>query len=144
MAPAERARQDGKMLIGAVCTLISAAGMGLAFVIARRRRYALALRTAAVALLPVGLAMTGVVRFVLNMTFNPVAWAGFGVLGVAVLLFLSGRLAEGRGRAAAEPGAGGAGAALPPGKRRGAVPKASRGGADDFSEIEAILKKHGL
>ncbi|MGP3969141.1 hypothetical protein [Streptomyces sp. 6N223] len=133
------------MLIGTVCTLISAAGMGLAFAIARRRRYALALRTAAVALLPVGLAMTGVVRFVLNMTFNPVAWAGFGVLGLAVLLFLSGRLAEGRGRrqAAAEPGAGG-GVVLPPGKRRGAVPKAARGGADDFSEIEAILKKHGL
>jgi hypothetical protein len=147
MAPDEPARQDGKMLIGTVCTLISAAGMGLAFAIARRRRYALALRTAAVALLPVGLAMTGVVRFVLNMTFNPVAWAGFGVLGLAVLLFLSGRLAEGRGRgqAGVEPGAGGAGASLPPGRRRGAVPKASRGGgADDFSEIEAILKKHGL
>jgi hypothetical protein len=137
MAAAARAGQDGKMLIGTVCTLISAAGMGLAFAMARRRRFALALRTAAMSLLPVGLAMTGVVRFVLNMTFNPVAWAGFGVLGVAVLMFLSARLAEGRGR---RSGGGDAAApqALPPSRRR------SGGGADDFSDIEAILKKHGI
>ncbi|UCM86838.1 hypothetical protein [Streptomyces marincola] len=134
------------MLIGTACTLLSAAGLGIAFVVARRRRYALALRTAAVALLPVGLAMTGVVRFVLNMTFNPLAWAGFGVLGLAVLLFLSGRLVEGRGkdrgagaRAAAEPAAG-TPRSLPRGGRRGA----GAADADDFSDIEAILKKHGI
>ncbi len=140
------------MLIGTVCTLLSAAGLGISFLVARRRRYALALRTAAIALLPVGLAMTGVVRFVVNMTFNPVAWAGFGVLACAVLLFLSGRLAEGRGR--------GAGAASAPAEEAGA-PRAARasrstpslpkakgksgsGGVDDFSDIEAILKKHGI
>ncbi|MDT0320718.1 hypothetical protein [Streptomyces millisiae] len=125
------------MLIGTACTLLSAAGLGVALLVARRRRYALALRTAAVALLPVGLAMTGVVRFVVNMTFNPVAWAGFGVLGLAVLLFLSGRLAEGRGREVERRSAPASTTALP----------ASRGGgapADDFSDIEAILKKHGI
>ncbi|MFD5316235.1 hypothetical protein [Streptomyces sp. NPDC127098] len=125
------------MLIGTACTLLSAAGLGVALLVARRRRYALALRTAAVALLPVGLAMTGVVRFVVNMTFNPVAWAGFGVLGLAVLLFLSGRLAEGRGREVERRSTPAPTTALP----------ASRGGgapADDFSDIEAILKKHGI
>jgi hypothetical protein len=135
------------MLIGTVCTLLSAAGLGVALLIARRRRYALALRTAAVALLPVGLAMTGVVRFVVNMTFNPVAWAGFGVLGLAVLMFLSARLADGRGRrsGAADPASGASTAALPSGRRRGAVPRAGAGdSADDFSDIEAILKKHGI
>jgi hypothetical protein len=131
------------MLIGTACTLLSAAGLGIAFLVARRRRYALALRVAAISLLPVGLAMTGVVRFVVNMTFNPVAWAGFGVLACAVLLFLGGRLAEGRGRRE-----GGAPAAEP--KRSGAagaLPKAAGGqggAADDFSDIEAILKKHGI
>ncbi|TDC26577.1 hypothetical protein E1265_03870 [Streptomyces sp. 8K308] len=125
------------MLIGTACTLLSAAGLGVALLMARRRRYALALRTAAVALLPVGLAMTGVVRFVVNMTFNPVAWAGFGVLGLAVLLFLSGRLADGRGRGSerrSEP----ARATALPASRGAAAP------ADDFSDIEAILKKHGI
>ncbi|MDT0345583.1 hypothetical protein [Streptomyces litchfieldiae] len=127
------------MLIGTACTLLSAAGLGVAFWVARRRRYALALRVAAVALLPVGLAMTGVVRFVVNMTFNPVAWAGFGVLACAVLLFLSGRLAEGRGRGAPAARAGETGTAR-------SLPRPSRGGgaADDFSDIEAILKKHGI
>ncbi|GAB2906065.1 hypothetical protein [Streptomyces mayteni] len=130
------------MLIGTACTLLSAAGLGISLLIARRRRYALALRTAAVALLPVGLAMTGVVRFVVNMTFNPVAWAGFGVLALAVLLFLSGRLADGRGaaregRSEERRSAPAAPSALP----------ASRGSAapaEDFSDIEAILKKHGI
>ncbi|WP_326600071.1 hypothetical protein [Streptomyces sp. NBC_01803] len=130
------------MLIGAVCTLLSAAGLGVALVVARRRRFALALRVAAVALLPVGLAMTGVVRFVLNMTFNPVAWAGCGVLGCAVLLFLVGRFAEGRGSGGRDPGGArrredGPARSLPAAARRG-------GEADDFSDIEAILKKHGI
>ncbi|MGP4110925.1 hypothetical protein ACTWP5_08430 [Streptomyces sp. 4N509B] len=138
------------MLIGTVCTLISAAGLGVALLVARRRRYAAALRIAAVALLPVGLAMTGVVRFVVNMTFNPVAWAGFGVLAVAVLMFLSARLAEGRGRAArVERGAAGAAAPEPPaGGRRGLTRRGGGGGrsddASDFSEIEEILRKHGI
>ncbi|ONK15689.1 hypothetical protein [Streptomyces sp. MP131-18] len=134
------------MLIGTACTLLSAAGLGIAFLVARRRRYALALRAAAVALLPVGLAMTGVVRFVVNMTFNPVAWAGFGVLACAVLLFLSGRLAEGRGRDRERSG-GGTPAAEPAAGSPRSLPKSGRrrgGEADDFSDIEAILKKHGI
>ncbi|RKN44670.1 hypothetical protein [Streptomyces hoynatensis] len=130
------------MLIGTVCTLLSAAGLGVSFLIARRRRYAAALRAAAVSLLPVGLAMTGVVRFVVNMTINPVAWAGFGVLAFSVLLFLSGRLAEGRGRGASE----GESRAARGRRSAPALPSsgASRGGAEDFSDIEAILKKHGI
>ncbi|MFR9723083.1 hypothetical protein ACL02R_06880 [Streptomyces sp. MS19] len=142
------------MLIGTACTLLTAAGLGISVLVARRRRYAAALRLAAISLLPVGLAMTGVVRFVVNMTFNPVAWAGFGVLGLAVVLFLSGRLAEGkgRGRDAAPASAGSAApAGLPRGRRtsgRKAVGGATGGGAagtgDDFSDIEAILKKHGI
>ncbi|MEV1010959.1 hypothetical protein [Streptomyces sp. NPDC049881] len=142
------------MLIGTACTLLTAAGLGIAVLVARRRRYAAALRLAAISLLPVGLAMTGVVRFVVNMTFNPVAWAGFGVLGLAVVLFLSGRLAEGRGRGRdAAPASAGAAApaGLPRDRRasgRKAVGGATGGGVagagDDFSDIEAILKKHGI
>ncbi|MGW7292080.1 hypothetical protein ACWGIB_06770 [Streptomyces xiamenensis] len=84
------------MLIGTFCTLLTAAGLGVAFLVAKRRRYATALRVAAFSLLPVGLAMTGVVRFVLNMTFNPVAWAGLGVIGLAVLIFFVAGFADRR------------------------------------------------
>jgi hypothetical protein len=96
------------------------------------------LRTAAVALLPAGLAMTGVVRFVLTMAFSPVAWAGFGVLGLAVVLAGAARLADRRSRGAGRRAApGGGAAALPRPGRHG-------GDADDFSDIEAILRKHGI
>ncbi|GAA3882607.1 hypothetical protein [Streptomyces sedi] len=140
------------MLTGTVCTLLSVAGLGLSLLVAKRRRYATAMRLAAVSLVPVGLAMTGILRLIINMTFNPVAWVGVGVLGFAVLLFLCARFAD-RDRdqapapAAAEPGtppvsSRGAGTpALPATGRKG---KQAAGGADDFSDIEAILKKHGI
>lgn len=139
------------MLISTACTLVSAAGLGVAFLVARRRRYAAALRVAAVALVPVALAMTGIMRFILNMTFNPVAWAGFGVLGLAVLMFLGARLADRKGSAPAVE-AGASSPAMPapapglPAKRGGNTPAkpADKGGGEDFSDIEAILKKHGI
>ncbi|MGW0981018.1 hypothetical protein ACWD33_09315 [Streptomyces xiamenensis] len=132
------------MLIGTFCTLLTAAGLGVAFLVAKRRRYATALRVAAFSLLPLGLAMTGVVRFVLNMTFNPVAWAGLGVIGLAVLIFFVAGFADrrgggGAGQAAAAPAA--QAPALPAKRGRAAAAAAP---ADDFSDIEAILKKHGI
>ncbi|MEV8116309.1 hypothetical protein AB0O69_15645 [Streptomyces xiamenensis] len=132
------------MLIGTFCTLLTAAGLGVAFLVAKRRRYATALRVAAFSLLPLGLAMTGVVRFVLNMTFNPVAWAGLGVIGLALLIFFVAGFADrrgggGAGQAAAEPA--GQAPALPAKRGRAAAAAAP---ADDFSDIEAILKKHGI
>ncbi|WP_207958301.1 hypothetical protein [Streptomyces sp. YIM 98790] len=141
------------MTIYAVCGTLTAAGLWFAARALRRRRWAAGLRTAAVALLPIGLAMTGVVKFVVNMTVNPIAWLGFGVLGGAVLLMLVAGLVESRGQAAAGR------APQPPGKRADAGPggrtpqalprgrsagPAKSGDADDFSEIEAILKKHGI
>ncbi|RMI42638.1 hypothetical protein [Streptomyces triticirhizae] len=137
------------MLTGTVCTLLSVAGLGVSLLVARRRRYATAMRLAALSLVPVGLAMTGILRLIINMTFNPVAWVGVGVLGFAVLLFLSARLADRgrRGAPAAEPGTppvaakGASTPALPATGRKGAQ---AAGGADDFSDIEAILKKHGI
>ncbi|UED83061.1 hypothetical protein [Streptomyces profundus] len=143
------------MLTGIACTLLSAAGLGISLLVAKRRRYAAAMRLAAVSLVPVGLAMTGILRLIINMTFNPVAWAGVGVLGFAVLLFLSARLADrgGRGQPAAEPAAtagpavtakGASTPALPATGRKGAQAAGGGGAADDFSDIEAILKKHGI
>ncbi|WP_245834394.1 hypothetical protein [Streptomyces aidingensis] len=139
------------MTIYAVCGTLTAAGLWFAARAMRRRRWAAGLRTAAVALLPMGLAMTGVVKFVVNMTVNPVAWMGFGVLGGAVLLMLVAGLVENRGRAPAErapraerrkPSAEAPPPALP--KGRSSAPAAKSGDGEDFSEIEEILKKHGI
>ncbi|GGT19315.1 hypothetical protein [Streptomyces chromofuscus] len=148
------------MIAETVCSAVAAAGLGIAAVTAFRRRFLTATRIAAYALIPLGLVMTGVVQWAADTAFSPVAWAGFGVLGGAWLLFTTTRAVERRrgrkgGAAAAaaphDPVAAQASApALGPasrttGKARTKPQATSRGDAsDDFSDIEAILKKHGI
>ncbi len=154
------------MIAETVCSAVSAAGLGIAAVTAYRRRFLTAARIAAYSLVPIGLVMTGVVEWLADTAFSPVAWAGFGVLGVAWVLFMTTRAVERRrggtrkerkatrtpGRPdAIAPGASApslGAASRPPARPAAAEPaprpaKASKGD-DDFSDIEAILKKHGI
>ncbi|MFJ4327302.1 hypothetical protein ACIP3A_29840 [Streptomyces tricolor] len=147
------------MIAETVCSAVSAAGLGIAVVTAYRKRFLAAVRLAAYSLVPVGLVMTGVVGWLADTALSPIAWAGFGVLGAAWLLLAGTRVVERRrggagaerkaaGRAgrdavapaASAPSLGGAArpAARPSSAPRGADP------AEDFSDIEAILKKHGI
>ncbi|TXS03540.1 hypothetical protein EAO73_22975 [Streptomyces sp. col6] len=144
---------------------MSAAGLGIAAVTAYRKRFLTATRIAAYSLVPVGLVLTGVVKWVSDIAFKPSVWLGFGLLGVAWLLFMLTRAVERRGggsrkerRAAARaardeavaPAAPapslGAGAPAPGARSQGGQKKrsASAGAGEDFSDIEAILKKHGI
>ncbi|MFD5544206.1 hypothetical protein ACFWIJ_42010 [Streptomyces sp. NPDC127079] len=148
------------MIAETVCSAVSVAGLGIAVVTAYRKRYLAAARIAAYALVPVGLVMTGVVGWLADTAFSPTAWAGFGVLGVAWALFATTRAVERRRggtraerKAAARAGQQGAVAptasapSLGPGTRQAARPAAAprtAGSGDDFSDIEAILKKHGI
>jgi hypothetical protein len=172
------------MLTTTVCAALSAAGLAVAFLTAFRRRFAAATRIAAFSLVPVGLAMSGllglggkIVRAVgtwaADLVLKPTVWAGFAVLAVAFVLYVIGRLAGRRSRrkaadqprtAAAAPGRTPASAAATapalgsggtasttgqqPGQGRkpasGKQEKPAAGGDDDFSDIEAILKKHGI
>ncbi|MFJ8661563.1 hypothetical protein [Streptomyces sp. NPDC093795] len=143
------------MLAETICSAVSAAGLGIAAIAAYRKRFLTAARMAAYALVPLGLVMTGAVEWIAGTAFSPVAWAGFGVLGVAWLLFLSTRAVE-RRRGGREEAAGGAGTrAVAPGAsapsravtakpRGGQAGQAGQAAGDDFSDIEAILKKHGI
>ncbi|MEV6575308.1 hypothetical protein [Streptomyces sp. NPDC051577] len=149
------------MLAETICSAVSAAGLGLAAVTAYRRRFLAATRIAAYALIPVGLVLTGVVEWVSGMVFKPSVWIGFGLLGLSWLLFTTTRAVERRalakgGKPQQEPRAAkgrrapeavaphasapslGAGAPRPTAGQAPATP------ADDFSDIEAILKKHGI
>lgn len=163
------------MLTTTVCAALSAAGLAIAFLTAWRRRFAAATRIAAVALVPVGLAMSGLVGlagkigrafggWAADLVLKPTVWAGFAVLACAVVLWVVARAAS--GRAAARPAAAGrdrkqargkkAPAATEPAadtpaltsapaaqrKEKEAQPAADAG--EDFSDIEAILKKHGI
>ncbi|MYT69391.1 MULTISPECIES: hypothetical protein [unclassified Streptomyces] len=151
------------MIAETVCSAVSVAGLGIAAVTAYRKRFLAAARLAAYALVPLGLVMTGAVQWVVDTAFSPTAWAGFGVLGAAWLLFMATRAVERRSggtrkerRAAARaerreavapdasaPSLGPAGRTAPVAQPK-PTPKTQAGGSDDFSDIEAILKKHGI
>ncbi|MEU1472425.1 hypothetical protein ABZ434_29920 [Streptomyces sp. NPDC005761] len=151
------------MLAETICSAVSAAGLGIAAVTAYRKRFLTATRIAAYSLVPIGLVLTGVVEWVSDIAFKPSVWLGFGVLGVAWLLFMTTRAIERRGGgtrkerkaaaraaqtdavapAAAAPSLGAGAPAAEPRQKQ----KKQSGGAgpgDDFSDIEAILKKHGI
>ncbi|MGW2463705.1 hypothetical protein ACWC2M_32635 [Streptomyces sp. NPDC001761] len=150
------------MIAETVCSAVSAAGLGIAVVTAYRKRFLAAARLAAYSLVPVGLVMTGVVGWLADTALSPTAWAGFGVLGAAWLLFAGTRAVErrrgGGGRettgraerdavapAALAPPLGGASrpAGRPAAGPRAGAPRTADSG-EDFSDIEAILKKHGI
>ncbi|MGW0625242.1 hypothetical protein [Streptomyces sp. NPDC002758] len=150
------------MIAETVCSAVSAAGLGIAAVTAYRKRFLAATRIAAYSLVPVGLVLTGVVGWLADTAFSPTAWAGFGVLGVAWGLFATTRAVERRrggtraerkaARAAQQRDAVAPAASAPslgpatrPAARPATAPRATAtDSADDFSDIEAILKKHGI
>lgn len=157
------------MLTATVCVALSAAGLAIAMLTAYRRRYLAAVRTAAFALLPVGLYMTGLVTlgrkvgtatgsWAADLVFKPTVWLGFGVLAVSVVLYTVTRFAAGRDggsrrerkAAAAAAGApavapGASQPSLPAGRKPAAKSKAAAdGGLSDFSDIEEILKRRGI
>lgn len=148
------------MIAETVCSAVAAAGLGIAVVTAYRKRYLAAARIAAYALVPLGLVMTGIVDWLADTAFSPTAWAGFAVLGGAWALFATTRAVERRrggtrkerraaARAARSEAVAPAASAPSPGQssrpasRPAAAPRAT-GGSEDFSDIEAILKKHGI
>ncbi|MGW0944470.1 hypothetical protein ACWD4O_18250 [Streptomyces sp. NPDC002623] len=148
------------MIAETVCSAVAAAGLGIAVVTAYRKRFLAAARIAAYALVPLGLVMTGVVEWLADTAFSPTAWAGFVVLGGAWALFATTRAVERRRggtrrerKAAARAARSEAvaptasapslGQASRPASRPAAAPRAT-GGSEDFSDIEAILKKHGI
>lgn len=96
------------MLAETICSAVSAAGLGIAAITAYRKRFVSAARIAAYSLVPLGLVMTGAVDWIADTAFSPVAWAGFGVLGLAWVLFLSTRAVE-RRRGGRKETTGGAG-----------------------------------
>ncbi|MFI2781654.1 hypothetical protein [Streptomyces sp. ALB3] len=154
------------MLAETICSAVSAAGLGIAAITAYRKRFLTAARIAAYSLVPVGLVMTGVVEWLSGIVFKPTVWIGFGLLAAAWLLFLTTRAVERRGGssrrerkaaraaerdAAVAPGVSspsltsGAGSSAPQAQNRPKKkPQQTGGSGDDFSDIEAILKKHGI
>lgn len=156
-----------------LCAGVTGVGLVLSFLLMRRRGAAAGLRAAAWSLLPVAAFLTGalptvwgigtaIIGFVTGMVFNPVVWAGVAVTGLSALLFLvSGFLRGRRLRTAASPqaspapvtGAGQDRAVAPaatavtqplPKRAPASKPAAKPAADDDFSDVEDILKRHGI
>lgn len=144
-----------------LCGGVTAVGLVLSFLAFRRRGAAAGMRVAAWSLLPVAAYLTGAlsalwtigataVGFVTGLVLNPTVWAGVAVAGLAAVLFVVSGIMRGRrlslGRkkkAAQEPGDG---PAVQPvaNKSKPAVAQKTPANDDDFSDIEALLKRRGI
>ncbi|WP_051944297.1 hypothetical protein [Streptacidiphilus rugosus] len=143
-----------------ICMALSALGVVIAVLAAVRGRRRAALRWLALALVPTGLYLTGLItvfhtigsalaHWATHLVFDPRVWVGVSMLGAAVLILLAtgvrrrrrqsgGQVAGRPAPAAAAPGRAAAPGAPLPAK---SAPTADLG---DFSDIEEILKKRGI
>lgn len=127
----------------------------------RNRGAVFGLRWFSVALLPAGLALTGlltlvgrvgnaVTAFFGRSVFSPTVWMGYALIGAAVVGWLVARAVRSRGEDApgsqrVEP------RTPPPSVGKAATPGLGRSepsrittGDEDFAEIEAILRRRGI
>jgi hypothetical protein len=157
-----------------LCGGLTAVGLIGSWFALRRRGPRAAARWFAWALLPIALYLVGILQvlwrfgvaigdFFSGLAFSPKVWSGVILAGISLVLFvvtggLRGRSRRKRARAepdsqppatralgAAPPAAASAGmasrpkAAPVPAKRKGAAPD-----DEDFGEVAAILKRHGI
>lgn len=152
----------------AVGGALTALGLILSWLTARRRGAAAGLRGAAWSLLPLAAALTGAIKmlwrmgvavgdFAASFIFSPLVWGGVVVTGLAVVLFVvSGAMRGRRGRKGEtagprQPAVPGAqpGKALGTAQSRPAATGKGKGKAvtpadEDFGEVADILRKHGI
>jgi hypothetical protein len=127
------------VLQDAISIAIAAVGAILVALSIRRARSkgaAAALQQAAVGFLLVGASAIGIVGFLAGIALSPLAWLGIVSLALAGVLFIVGQRLEGRRptRQAVKTGR----------PTKGEVTAKAPAADDDFSDIEAILKKHGI
>lgn len=127
------------MLQDAISIAIAAIGAVLVALSIRRARSkgaAAALQQAAVGFLLMGASAIGIVGFLAGIALSPLAWLGIVSLALAGVLFVVGQRLEGR-----QPTRRAAKTVRP---TKGEVTAKTPAAEDDFSDIEAILKKHGI
>lgn len=139
-----------------LCISLATLGLVVAIILWLRNRRSRATQALGFAVLPVGLYLTGLLGLVIDavaalgrwassLIFNPAVWAGFGLLGLAIVLWVVGGIIARRSprpsRTDQTP--------VTSGDRRPAVtkssPPATAAAPDDgFDEIEELLRKRGI
>ena len=134
--------------IFAISLGITVLGLIISWGVYRRRGAGPGLRGAALSLVPVAAAMTGVTEFVVDLAFSPVKWAGAGIAVLAVVLYLTSGVMlsrRGGGPARDETGAPGETKAAGRGGGKGSKAVEAPASADpEMAEIEAILRNRGI
>ncbi|WP_028647040.1 hypothetical protein [Nocardiopsis sp. CNT312] len=146
----------------AVGAVLSAVGLIVSFVLWRRRGAALGLRGLAWSLVPLAVALLGLMGVVwefvrgvagvlTGLLFSPLVWAGAVLAGLAVVLYVVSGVMRARGTGTGRGGsteakgskgggsdaAGRVGPAEPKGKRESPADS-------DFGDIEELLRKRGI
>ena len=155
------------VILGGGLTLV---GLVISFLVWRAKGPAAGLRGVSWSLVPLAAGLLGLMNTVwqfvfsilgilMGLIFNPMVWAGVALAGLAVVLYVVSGVMSARGVGTRprtkEPGAaeGGGNASpaagaptAPKGQVGGAAPKGggAQGDASDFSDIEALLRKHGI
>lgn len=129
-----------------ISTAVTVLGLMASWAAAKRRGAASGLRGAAWSLVPLGAYLTGLTKFLSDLVFSPVKWAGVIVLAFGGVLYVTSGVMLRRGTDA--PAGRGRGGDAPKGAPAGGTPKAvgerAPGADPDLAEIEQILKNRGI
>jgi flagellar biosynthesis component FlhA len=128
------------VLQDAVSIAVAALGAILVVLSVRRARSkgaAAAFQLAAAGFLLIGASAVGVVGFVAGIALSPLAWLGIVSLALAGVLFVVGQRVEGRQSRSQQ-------STTERAPKRQVAAKTPEAAEEDFSDIEAILKKHGI
>ena len=128
---------------------VTVLGLVASWAAAKRRGTASGLRGAAWSLVPLGAYLTGLTKFLADLVFSPLKWAGVIVLALGGVLYVTSGVMLRRGADAAPAGRkGGREESAPKAAPAGGSPKAVEKRApridDDMAEIEKILKNRGI
>jgi hypothetical protein len=127
---------------------VTVLGLAGSWAATRRRGAASGLRGAAWSLVPLGAYLTGLTKFLADLAFSPVKWAGVVVLGLGAVLYMTSGVMLRKGGDAPEVDSGRAKKAdrraTSGGAPKAAVEKRQAAVDPDLAEIEQILKNRGI
>jgi hypothetical protein len=131
-----------------ISTAVTVLGLVASWAAAKRRGAASGLRGAAWSLVPLGAYLTGLTKFLSDLVFSPVKWAGVIVLALGGVLYVTsgvmlrqgGESAPAERRAKKSEGP----RRTPAGDAPKAVEKKGPNIDSDLAEIEQILKNRGI
>jgi hypothetical protein len=133
-------------LLFSISLAVTVLGLAGSWAAVRRRGAASGLRGAAWSLVPLGAYLTGLTRFLVDLAFSPVKWAGVIILGLGAVLYMTSGVMLRRGAGTETVSDGPRKPAEAPSctTPKRAVESRKDAVDPDLAEIEQILKNRGI